>query len=139
MNKEQLELLDDAYKNYSKLVKFSSNPFDFKIKTAEALEIGGKNVEGWGQFQIDGEFTQEEFINKITSDDKFAKKWGVIIYTRDLSIEERWELYHKSDIKPLTPQTGYDDKELHRICDDCYIPTKLLTITYNNKTIEYYE
>ena len=66
----------DAYNNYLKRVKFSSNPYDFKIKNIDPLELEGKVVEGWGQFQIDGEFTKEEFINKIKTDDEFAKKWG---------------------------------------------------------------
>jgi thymidylate synthase len=66
----------DAYKNYQNKVKFSSNPYDFKIKDSKSLKLNGKEVEGWGQFQIEGEFSKEEFINKIKTDDEFAKKWG---------------------------------------------------------------
>jgi thymidylate synthase len=43
---------------------------------------------------------------------------------RELEIEERWELYHKLDMEPVSPQTGCDDKELHRICNDCLIPKR---------------
>jgi thymidylate synthase len=66
----------DAYKNYQNKVKFSSNPYDFKIKDSGSLKLNGKEVEGWGQFQIDDEFSKEEFIEKIKTDDEFAKKWG---------------------------------------------------------------
>jgi len=35
-----------------------------------------KNYAWKTSMDIDGQLTQEEFINKIKTDDKFAKKWG---------------------------------------------------------------
>jgi thymidylate synthase len=35
-----------------------------------------KNYAAKTSMDIDGQFTQEEFINKIKTDDEFAKKWG---------------------------------------------------------------
>jgi thymidylate synthase len=54
----------DAYKNYVKQNQFNSNPEWLK---SIPLENGhnGANL-----------YTQEEFINKIKTDDEFAKKWG---------------------------------------------------------------
>jgi len=61
----------DAYKNYLNKSQFSSNPHDFKIKSVQPTEINGLSA-----FELDGQFTMEEFIDKIKTDDEFAKKWG---------------------------------------------------------------
>jgi hypothetical protein len=34
-------------------------------------------------------FTEEEFINKIKTDNEFAKKWGDIYYNETLNTEEK--------------------------------------------------
>jgi len=65
----------DAYKNYEKITnefQFENPIDDFIIKT-----LKGELIE----FEFDGgsdyrTLTQEEFINKIKTDDEFAKKWG---------------------------------------------------------------
>ena len=49
----------DAYKNYCKSFEPTDSPYDFRIK---------------GLFG--GPLTQQEFINKIKTDDEFAKTWG---------------------------------------------------------------
>lgn len=69
----------DAYKNYLNKSQFSSNPHDFKIKSVQPTEING--LSG---FELDGQFTMEEFIDKIKTDAEFAKKWGELgpIYGR---------------------------------------------------------
>jgi thymidylate synthase len=66
----------DAYKKYLDSAMFSSNPYDFKIKSSEPLEVSGTKIEGWGDFKIDGFFSKEEFIEKIKTDNVFAEKWG---------------------------------------------------------------
>ena len=58
----------DAYKNYDKNM---STPMD--LGTANQYIINGwvnQTPRGWIKY------TQEEFINKIKTDDEFAKKWG---------------------------------------------------------------
>jgi hypothetical protein len=79
-----------------------------------------------------GPCTQEEFINKIKTDDVFAKKWGVIVEVRELSMEERWEIAN------LTPNMSEFDY-CNKLCDEYSIPTKAISLTYNNETIETYE
>jgi hypothetical protein len=122
MNKEQQELVGDAYKNH--ILNLSS-------------------VEIHDVLQHDNLITQEEFINKIKTDDEFAKKWGLKIEERELSRDERFRIAYK-DLE-LKKELAAESLMLHypdghnKVMDDKNIPTRLITITYNNKTIESYE
>lgn len=94
--------------------------------------------------------TKEEFINKIKTDDEFAKEWGLKIEERELSLEERYNLIptitgHSEEnidmrkkinnFQGNIPGVSYHEEWL----DSFSIPTRLITITYNNETIESYE
>ena len=59
---------------------------------------------------------KEQFVERIKTDDKFSEKWGLKIEERELNVDEL-------NIVNLLKQTS----------------TKLITITYNDKTIESYE
>ena len=115
MNKEQQELLNEAYKNY------------FIKKSSET-----------GPFGVAGIIpTKDEFINKCKTDIEFSEKWGLTIEERELSLEER--------AKWLEDNKGYDllvgnlDHDHIREVVEEEAPIKLITITYNDKTIESYE
>ena len=122
MNKEQEELLDEVYKNYWGKVSVN-NEEDCLVKQEEGSLLKEVRV-----------LYQQEFINKIKTDLEFSEKWGLKIEERELSLEER------HDIKE---QYGFDCRKLAKPSikqlDDANIPTKLITITYNDKTIESYE
>lgn len=77
--------------------------------------------------------TQEEFINKCKTDNEFSEKWGLKIEERELSLEERngWFQIHLNGNNPFM-KSDWKDFEL----DQQNIPTKLITITYNNEKIE---
>ena len=111
MNKEQQELLDEAYERYWNSIETSEydgfGPTSFKLPT----------------------LMKEEFINKCKTNPEFSEKWGLKIEERELSDEESIFHYEKELYSPL------------RIIDPKIpvIPTKLITITYNDKTIESYE
>jgi hypothetical protein len=75
---------------------------------------------------------KEEFINRIKKDSVFSNKWGLTIEERELDQFERWGLAN------LTPNMSEIDW-CNKFCDEQNIPTKLITITYNDKTIESYE
>ncbi len=110
MNKEQI--IDEVYNNYF-------------IK---------KSVER-GSFGISGLILpKEEFIDKCKTDSEFSEKWGLKIEERELSLEERVDYKKKRDgiARTFAPYT-------HQILDGSNIPTKLITITYNNEKIESYE
>ncbi len=88
------------------------------------------------------EHSKESFINKIKTNPDFSEKWGLKIEERELSLEERLIIANKnedwqSDVK-LEYERGIDC-DLNALCNIYDIPTKLITITYNNKTIEVYE
>ena len=65
-------------------------------------------------------YTKEEFINKCKTDTEFLEKWG-------LKIEEREVLNQVDQTNPVL------------IGSTALYPHKLITITYNNETIESYE
>jgi hypothetical protein len=83
--------------------------------------------------------TKEEFINKCKTDAYFSVKWGLKIEEKELSTEERWRI--RFDYYPKDKQFPWDRMALpsHRFLDNFNIPTKLITVTYNDKTIESYE
>jgi hypothetical protein len=123
MNKEQHKLLDDTYENYQTEWLKENPPFS-------------------GSY-TDKCLTQEEFINKCKTDSEFAKKWGLTIEERKLSNDERFRIAYKN--LDLRKELEAQSKILHypdghnKVMDDANIPTKLITITYNDKTIESYE
>ena len=84
------------------------------------------------------QLSKEEFTNKCKTDPEFSETWGLKIEERELSHDERFLIYKKVCGRDLQPHiTGINFKQFH--FDEYNIPTKLITITYNNKTIESYE
>ena len=120
MSKEQQELMDEAYKNYL-------NRFDDKFREEDVKMDAFRNAMNYTKI----DYTVEEFINNCKTDSEFSEKWGLKIEERELSWEERFELFKKQN----NGSHPYDNEML----DDYNIPTKLITITYNDKTTESYE
>jgi hypothetical protein len=114
MNKEQQELLDEAYENYCK---------SFENQTL---------IE---QYSFDTDpMTQFMFINKCQTDSEFSEKWGLTIEERELTtVRER----KKYDIHFDDLICEYPDH--HETLDKRGVPKKITTITYNDKTITNYE
>jgi hypothetical protein len=77
--------------------------------------------------------TIETFIHKCKIDNEFSEKWGLKIDERELSLEERKIHMSKYSNDRIYPH--WDEKFLN----EKRIPTKIITITYNDKTIESYE
>ena len=86
-------------------------------------------TEYWNNRIYPNQNDKEQFINRIKTDSEFSEKWGLKIEERELSDEESVFYYEKELYSPL------------RIIDQKIpvVPTKLITITYNNETIESYE
>jgi hypothetical protein len=120
MNKEQQELLDKAYQNYVNKTKFPGGD------TVPKIEF---------MYPDSTILTQEEFIDKCKTDTEFSERWGLKIEERELSLEERETLLLEIDNTFRTSTT----QEIKLVLDEYNIPTKLITITYNDKTIESYE
>ena len=111
MNKERYnQIINEAYENYYEYMRDDR------------------------QWELD----KEEFINKCKTDPEFSEKWGLKIGERELSLEERHQLalpIWKEKYGPLADMmvpTNVDNTPFK-------IPTKLITLTYNNETIESYD
>jgi hypothetical protein len=77
---------------------------------------------------------EEEFIRKIKTDNEFSENWGLKIEERELSTQERKKL---CDVDLETECRNNAEIELYLELQN--IPTKLITLTYQNETIECYE
>ena len=130
MSKEQI--IDEVYENY--FLKTENI-------TLETLHVPYRNTHLYGT--VSGPisnakfrpYTQEEFINKCKTDTEFSEKWGLKIEERELSLLERYELMKKLD---NWISVHYKEPKTMEYMDKHNIPSKLITITYNNETIESY-
>jgi len=130
MSKEQQELLDEAYQNYVNKTKFPGGD------TVPKIEF---------MYPDSTILTQEKFINRIKTDEEFSKTWGLKIEERELSRNERSDYYYKNGNSQGIVEGSLDlpiwvnDETAYKWYDERNVPTKLITITYNDKTIESYE
>jgi len=125
MNKERYnQIIDEVYENYGSRIK---------IQNKWAIVLTNINIENIGQQEL---LLKEQFINKCKTDPEFSETWGLKIEERELSEKERIIL------------AGYDYENRggigwnmvrESVDMDSSIPTKLITLTYNNETIESYE
>ena len=93
--------------------------------------------------------SKELFLFEIRTNKEFSEKWGLKIEERELSLEERLSMVKQKNIQDIIsdiPNAKKDEKNGQRYLDYCKIrcdidniPTKLITITYNNETLESYE
>jgi hypothetical protein len=115
MNKEQI--IDEAYNNF--------------VTTVE-----NNRPEGYTREVL----TQEEFVKNSIIDPYFSKHWGLKIEERELSNKERvklsWFILFPNREEEDVPE-WWNIRKL--TMDDKNVPTKLITLTYNNETIESYE
>ena len=134
MNKEQQELLDDAF---SKFLKYKrENLFDTRWDVIIEMNTSD-NTKPY--FVTGRPLIKEEFINKCKTDSEFSERWGLKIEERELSLEERYKLANINGRKERLPgEPHYTDEQQHSLLDEL-VPTKQITITYNDKTIESYE
>jgi len=121
MSKEQI--IDEAYVNYGQKI------------ISEDL---------WMLVAIGWPSTQEEFINKCKTDTEFSEKWGLKFEERELEFKERCDIQIKnldgmySSEKDIFIRSSIDAIKLMKMNEN-NIPTKLITITYNDTKLESYE
>jgi hypothetical protein len=109
MNKEQEELVDELYNKYT-------------TKYMGYDDVPSKDL----------------FIFEIKTNPEFSKMWGLRIEERELSLEERMGLCKEKWDYSWNRTINLEDIEW-RMNNEWNIPTKLITITYNDKKIESYE
>ena len=128
MNKEKYnQIIDEVYENYLE------NCLDIKWMKENFFYDGSSNHHVY-------RIIKESFIRKCKTDSDFSEKWGLNIEERELTREERIDLYAKEYTpgvrnKYEKPFDDFIDAKLKTR----NIPTKLITLTYNNETIEDYE
>jgi hypothetical protein len=113
MNNEQQELLNEAYENYCKSFENQTLIEQYSFDTDPMIQL--------------------MFLNKCKTNPEFSERWGLKIEERELSEGERGLLIQPLGLDPLTKE-GRD-----RLWKENNLPTKVITITYNNKTIISYE
>jgi hypothetical protein len=128
MNKEQQELLDEAYQNYEKEI--------IRQRQIQKVEVARLRSQGKRlKVALIKLLSKEEFINKIKTDIEFSKKWKLKIEERELSLSERTKYKKERGDRIARTFAAYT----HQMLDNANIPTRLITITYNDKTITSYE
>jgi hypothetical protein len=111
--------IDEAYENYLQHYYDEYNEEQKKIQ---------KNPLYWMEMEYTNirPYPKGEFINKCKTDTEFSEKWELKIEERELTWDESNEYYNNHQSLKV-PYLGLK------------VPTRLITITYNDKTIESYE
>ena len=120
------EIIDKVYANYLDKTQLSSDPI--WLEPVQCMNMkSGEIVMGARQY------TKNDFINKIKTDHKFSKRWELKIEERELSEEERINI-----IQPY----GMDALKIdarNQWMKDNNVPTKMITLIYENEVIGFYE
>ena len=130
MNKERYnQIIDSTYESYLSKAKNQTTEdlFGSMIKGDEIIH---GMLEAHTRDFIP--YTREQFIDKCKTDKEFSERWGLKIEERELDMFERWKI---ADLTPNMTEFDYCNK----LCDEYNVPTKLITVTYNNETIEIYD
>ena len=156
MNNEKMnQIIDEAYNSYLKHTIIAVNTGLDRVK--RYLNNCLVEYDGYYEHFTNPSFqygyrphTKEEFINKCKTDSEFSEKWGLKIEERELSLEEKeYQLEKTNCINDIENDRIIYGHEWEKYIQEQYegiqlnqgikIPTKLITITYNNETIEVYE
>lgn len=142
MSKERYDqIVEEAYNSYAQHTIIGVNTGLDKIQGH--LENCLVEYDGYYEYFTNPSFqygfrphTQDEFINKCKTDSELSEKWGLKIEERELSLEERNQWFHINwnANNPLMKS----DWKFYEL-DQQNVPTKLITVTYNDEKIEVYE
>ena len=132
MNKERYnQIINEAYDSFGDKVDEmwqKSDVGDLDDFIYDKLLFSGYNEKGeWFARLI----TKEEYIYNCKTDPEFSEKWGLKIEERELRYEERIKLYEeKTNLSTTYILSVKETLDKHNV------PTKLITLTYNDETIE---
>jgi hypothetical protein len=129
MNKEKYnQIIDEAYENYSK---------EYEKDNSIGMCLLVKRLDGKSTYRKPN---KEMFVDLCTSDKTFSEKRGLKIEEQELSFEERYHIWFTNNYE-TGMERHFDPNNIPKFDDPYYepTPTKLITITYNDKTIESYE
>ena len=122
MNKNQI--IDEAYENYSK---------EYEKDNSIGMCLLVKRLDGKKTYRKPN---KEMFVGLCTHDKTFSEKWGLKIEERELSTQERKSIYETENTNGIEVENNH---WLESKLKTRNIPTKLITLTYNNEIIESYE
>jgi hypothetical protein len=127
--KDEPDLLNDAYENYKKEI---IRQRELQKEEVNRLRSQRKRLK----VDLIKLLSKEEFIDKCKTNKEFSEKWGLKIEERELSTQERneWFQIHLNGNNPFM-KSDWKDFEL----DQQNIPTKQITLEYNNEKTYYYE
>ena len=115
---ETIQIIDEVYRKYADSHWTPPSNPKGKLLSDQLFSV------------VPMEHSKESFINKCKNDNEFSEKWGLKIEERELSWEERETYGYEINIDGILTEEWADKLRL---------PTKLITITYNNERIESYE
>ena len=113
---------------YNQIIKEAYEKYWNSVETSECDGFGSTSIK----LPI---LSKEQFIRKIKTDSEFSEKWGLKIEERELTFKERELILLETDDWLRTSTT----QEVKLVLKESNIPTRLITATYNNQTIETYE
>lgn len=132
MSKERYDkIIDEAYKKYSEeYEKDNSIGLSMLVQTADGKAVYRKPY-------------REMFILLCTYDTAFSKRLGLVIEQRELSEKERLNTLSQNEQrlihKDVQSFKNVRRKKIKDCLDERNIPTRAITLTYKNETIEVYE
>ena len=132
-DKQYTDLVNDAYKRYA------------DSHTSPPSNPGGSLLSDNLYSVRPMTHSKESFIDKIKTDDEFAKTWGFQVYTKELSRRERSIYYYNNGnndgvVEGSLDRPTFEENEVaHEWYNDRNVPKQVISFTYNNQTIEIYE
>jgi hypothetical protein len=139
-NNNYKQLINESYEKFTDDVDImwqKSGVGDLDDFIYDGLIISGydENNKWFGRLP-----TEEEFINKVKSDEGFSKRWGIKIEERKLKHQERvelsWTVFFPDRQNESVPD-WWNVKGLSM--DEKNVPTKEIKVTYDGKTEIGYE
>ena len=139
MSKERYnQIIDEVYNSYVNVVPYGHVVGSDSDPRRKLMVYKGETCHSSG-YPILQRFTKEEFINKIKTDQEFSEKWGLKVEERELSLEERMQIWNER-IKGLFIMLIWGhDKTQEESLNEHNIPNKLITLTYQDESIQFYE
>jgi len=124
MNKERHnQIIHEVYKNY--LEKYKQDKTPGIVYYTDPLQYRS--------------YTKEEFINKIKTDKEFSERFGLKIEEQELSLEGRYGLIEKDKHIQFVTWQNHGTNRIKEVLDEKEVPTKLITVTYEEEKLEIYE
>jgi hypothetical protein len=121
MNNERYnQIIDEVYENFIK--SYTGKDNEIILPPLDYINDDGNLM------------SKNQFITSIKYDYWFSETWGLKIEEHILTFEERHMLW--DDEGKEANVSPFMEKQLSSMLDKENIPTKLITLTYNNETIE---